>query len=93
MEFQTKPQIALGLIDRALAHGIRVKAWTFDEAYGRDGQFLDGLDERGESYVGEVPPNFHAWLAKPRILRNPPKTRAGRPANYPRLARRARAPP
>jgi len=88
VEFQTKPQIALGLIDRALANGIRVKAWTFDEAYGRDGQFLDGLDERREAFVGEVPPNFHAWLAKPRILRNPPKTRAGRPANYPRLARR-----
>jgi len=27
----------------ALAHGIRVAAWTFDEWYGRDGEFLDGL--------------------------------------------------
>lgn len=76
------------MIDRALANGIRVKAWTFDEAYGRDGHFLDGLDERREAFVGEAPPNFHAWLSKPRILRKPPKNRAGRPANYPRLLRR-----
>ena len=76
------------MIDRAIANGIRVKAWTFDEAYGRDGQFLDGLDQRGEAFVGEVPPNFHVWLAKPTVLRKPQKNRAGRPKHYPRLARR-----
>lgn len=86
--FQTKPQIALDLIDRAVANGVRVQAWTFDELYGRDGAFLDGLDRRGEAFVGEVPPNFHVWLAKPQILRNPPKNGAGRRARYPRLARR-----
>jgi hypothetical protein len=63
VEFQTKQQIALDLIDRALGNGIRVRAWTFDEAYGCDGQFLDGLDQRGEAFVGEVPPNFHVWRA------------------------------
>jgi SRSO17 transposase len=88
VEFQTKQQIALDLIDRALGNGIRVQAWTFDEAYGCDGQFLDGLDLRGEAFVGEVPPHFHVWLAKPTVLRKPQKNRAGRPKNYPRLARR-----
>jgi len=78
-------------VDRALANGIRVQAWTFDELYGRDGHFLDGLDQRGEAFVGEVPPNFHGWLAKPTGLRKRPKNRAagaGRQAHYPRLARR-----
>lgn len=77
-------------MDRALANGIRVKAWTFDELYGRDGQFLDGLDERGEAFVGEVPPNFHGWLSKPTVLRKRPKNHknTGRRAKYPRLARR-----
>ena len=41
----TLKQIALGLIDRALANNIRLAAWTFDELYGRDGKFLDGLQE------------------------------------------------
>ncbi|MBW3596975.1 MAG: transposase [Planctomycetes bacterium] len=59
--FQTKPQIALGLIDRAKGNGIRVMAWTADELYGRDGAFLDGLDERGEAFVVEIPPDAHVW--------------------------------
>ena len=77
-------------MDRARGNGIRVKAWTFDELYGRDGQFLDGLDERGEAFVGEVPPNFHVWLAQPIVLRKLAKNRGrtGRRAKYPRLARR-----
>lgn len=66
---------------------MRVKAWTFDELYGRDGQFLDGLDQRDESFVGEIPPNFHAWLAKPKLLVNPRKKRTGRPKRSPRLKR------
>lgn len=34
-------------------------AWTADELYGRDGAFLDGLDERGEAFVVEIPPHAH----------------------------------
>jgi len=89
--FQTKPQIALDLIDRAKANGVRVKAWTCDELYGRDGRFLDGLDQRGEAFVAEVPSNFYAWIEKPKILRKPPKNRQGRPKSYPRRSRRRRS--
>jgi DDE superfamily endonuclease len=88
VEFKTKPQIALDLITRAKTNGIQVKAWTFDELYGRDGQFLDGLEERGEAFVGEVPPNFHVWLSPPKVLRKSPPNRPGRRPKYPRLARR-----
>ena len=69
MVFRTKPQIALALIDRALANGVRVQTWTFDEGYGRDTAFLDGLEQRGQVFVAEVPANFHGWLKKPRVLR------------------------
>lgn len=65
-----------------------MKAWTFDELYGRDGHFLDGLDDRGEAFVGEVPPDFHAWLNKPEILKKPRERHNGRPKRYPRLKRR-----
>jgi SRSO17 transposase len=83
--FQTKAQIALDLIDRAKDNGIQVLAWTADEAYGRDGAFLDGLDERGEAYVVEIPPNAHVWLAKPKVLKTRPKNGRGRRKKYPRL--------
>ena len=67
--FRTKPQIGLEMIDRALAHGVCVWAWTFDEAYGRDTAFLDGLEQRRQVFVGEVPTNFHGtrpfWPSTP----------------------------
>jgi len=90
VEFQTKPQIALGLIDRALGNGVRVAAWTFDELYGRDGKFLDGLEEREQTFVAEVPVDFHGWVRKPQVLRKGPKksNKRGRRKQYPRLARR-----
>ena len=90
--FQTKPQIALDLIDRAKDNGIQVMAWAADELYGRDGTFLDGLDERGEAYVVEIPPNAHVWLRKPKVLKKPPQNGKGRPKKYPRLRRRDRQP-
>ncbi len=88
--FRTKPQIALGMVDRALGHGVRVRAWTFDEAYGRDSAFLDGLEERRQVFVGEVPTNFHGWVIQPRVLRDGPsphRAHRGRKKKYPRLAR------
>lgn len=55
---------------RALANGVRVKAWTFDELYGRCGPFLDGLDRLEQAFVGEVPPDFRVWLERPRVARD-----------------------
>lgn len=88
--FRTKPQIALALIDRALANGVRVWAWTFDEFYGRDTAFLDGLEQRGQVFVAEVPANFHGWLKKPRVLRRGRSQRQGCKKHYPRLTARDR---
>jgi SRSO17 transposase len=75
------------LVDRALGHGVRVQAWTFDEAYGRDTAFLDGLEQRRQVFVGEVPKSFHGWVIPPQVLRAGPSPRRGRTKKYPRLAR------
>jgi SRSO17 transposase len=93
VEFRTKPQIALELIARALGNGVRVAAWTFDELYGRDGKFLDGLEQQQQLFVGEVPMDFHGWVQQPKILRSGPKKRKtrGRAKEYPRLARNRRS--
>ena len=88
--FRTKPQIALEQIERALSNGVRVSAWTFDELYGRDGKFLDGLESRRQVFVGEIPTNFHGWVQQPTVLRTGAKKtgKCGRPEKYPRVARR-----
>ena len=70
-----------------MSHGLRFRAWTFDEGYGRDTAFLNGLEERGQVFVGEVPTNFHGWVIKPKMLREGPSPRRGRKKKYPRLAR------
>jgi SRSO17 transposase len=90
IEFRTKPQIALSQIDGALANGVNVSAWTFDELYGRDRKFLNGLESRRQIFVGEIPTDFHGWLKKPTVLRTPAKkpTKCGRLKKYPCVARR-----
>jgi hypothetical protein len=79
------------MVDRVLGHGVRVQAWTFDELYGRDLAFLDGLEERRQVFVGEVPTNFHGWVIQPQVLRDGPSPRRGRKKRYPRLARKRRS--
>lgn len=90
--FKTKPQIALDLIDRAKSNGIQVMAWTADELYGCNGPFLDGLDQRGEAFVVEVPPHARVWLSKPKVLRKPPQNGSNRAKRYPRLRKREQKP-
>jgi len=92
VEYRKKTRIALDEIARALANGVRVAAWTFDEHYGRDGEFLDGLQALGQNYVGEIPVNFTGWLREPQVLHRatPQEMRKpGRRRKYPRLARKA----
>ncbi len=76
------------MIDRALGNGVQVAAWTFDELYGRDSKFLDGLDDREQAYVAEIPSDTHLWTTKPNVIRTAPtKTGKGRPKKTPRVAR------
>lgn len=86
---RTKPQMALAQIRRALANGIRVAAWTFDEHYGQSYEFLDGLDALGQTYVAEVPSDFYGWAVHPKLVyRATPQEmrRGGRKKPVPRLA-------
>ena len=75
IEFLTKPQIAVGLIDRALNNGVTVRAWTFDALYGSNGPFLNALEERRQVFVGEVPSTFHGWVRKPPLTSRPNASR------------------
>ena len=90
--YRKKTKIALDQIRRALGNGIRVAAWTFDEWYGRDGEFLDGLEEIGQDYVGEVPVVFTGWVQEPEVLQRPrPQDlrRRGKTRQFPRVAVRS----
>jgi SRSO17 transposase len=64
--FQTKPEIAAGLIRLAAALGVVALDWiTADEEYGRNGDFLDELEALGHRYVVEVPVSTTVWTEDP----------------------------
>jgi len=93
--YRKKTKIALDQIAHAIGNGIRVSAWTCDEFYGRDGEFLDGLDSLGQNYVVQVPANFTGWLYEPEILHRPTPQemrKRGRKRRFPRLSAKALPP-
>lgn len=90
--YSKKTDIALAQIAGALANGIRVSAWTFDEWYGKDGKFLDGLQSLGQNYVAEVPSDFTGWVKEPYVLLHPRTEKShktGRKLHFPHLSAKA----
>src|SRR5512135_3151971 len=64
--FQTKPQIAAGLIRQVVVPGTVARDWiTADEEYGRNGGFLDEVERLELRYVVEVPVTTTVWTEDP----------------------------
>jgi SRSO17 transposase len=59
---QTKPEIALGLLDRARLWGVPIQAVVVDAGYGDNPNFLRGLDERQVPYACAVQSTFGCRL-------------------------------
>jgi SRSO17 transposase len=62
--FQTKPQIALELLDQAKAWGLRWACVVTDADYGDNPNFLDGLEKRRQRYVNAVRCDFAVSLSR-----------------------------
>jgi SRSO17 transposase len=77
--YRPKWQIALELIERTRADGVKLDWLTFDEEYGKRVGLDESLSERGLLFVGEVPRNF-SCIAVPRSGRRPGEGVKGRPA-------------
>jgi len=83
--YRPKWQISLELYDRSLENGITFNWLSFDEGYGGKPLFLQGLDNRGQPFVGEVPVTFTGWIHPPRVTDRPFHRPQGRGRKTPRI--------
>jgi SRSO17 transposase len=81
--FQTKPELALALVDQALTWGVPFATVVADAGYGDNPTFLQGLDDRQVAYVVSVSSTFGVRLpdeVHAAALQAPPPPRGrGRP--------------
>lgn len=68
LSYQTKPEIALGLLQRALTRAELPCQWVAaDELYGDSPAFRDGVADLAKWYFVEVSCSSHLWLEKPEV--------------------------
>lgn len=79
VDYQTKPELALALIDQALEWGLtRPEAILGDEVYGGSFQWRAALRERKLGYAVQVGSDSRAWLEAPQFVLPAPKRKGGR---------------
>lgn len=83
--YQPKWELALDMVRRARANGVRFGWVGADSLYGNNQQFLNGLEDMGEKFMADVHRSLKVWLVEPD-LQLPVKTigKRGRPAKRPK---------
>src|SRR5271169_3076486 len=79
-EKMSKSELALDIVRRARARGIRF-AWVgVDGGYGKEPDFLRRLDDENETFVADVHRNQHIWTKEPGLHVPASKPGRGRPS-------------
>lgn len=84
--YRPKWKIALELLERSTANGMRFQWLAADELYGRCSDFRKSVAGMGLTYVMEVPCNTRGWTQRPRIMESKPHSGRGRPRTQTRLS-------
>ena len=80
--YRSKNQLALDLVDQALAWEVPSLPVVADSAYGNDFDFRAGLRERRLQYAVSVEPTTKVWLSNPALVPLPPGKPRGRPRKH-----------
>jgi len=68
--FQTKQELAIDLIERALNNGVQFSWVGFDGFYGSNGQLLRLIDGTGLTFMADVHCNQYVWEVNPTSEKN-----------------------
>ncbi len=82
--YRSKTELALEVIDQALAWGLPALPVVADSFYGNDFGFRQALRDRHLLYAVQVEPSTVVWTTDPNLPLPPPK-KTGRPRQYPPL--------
>lgn len=85
VSYQSKNQLALELVDQALAWEVPCLPVVADSAYGDDFEFRASLRERGLHYAVAVKAGTKVWTADPAQVTVAASKPRGRPRQYPAL--------
>lgn len=90
--FQTKPEQAREMLEKAWANGVPMRWVTGDEIYGNAPRLRDAVADGGRRYVFAVSSNTPVWTTtkRPRVLA-PQAHTGGRPQTRSKLAKNAPA--
>lgn len=79
IKYKTKPELALDLVDAALANGVEFDWVGGDGLYGHNSELRAGLNDRSLLYVLDVHKSQRIYLAEPTIYLPEKKAGRGRP--------------
>ena len=65
LEFKTKPEIGLELLDNAIANQLPFQCLTCDDLYGRGHDFRKEVDKKNVTYVADIPCDLTLYTEKP----------------------------
>ena len=92
IEFQTKPEQAVEMLEHAWEQGVPIRWVTGDEVYGDSTKVREAIKgEEGHYYVLAVSSNTPVWRERPAV-ESPTEDAEGRPHTKPRLANDAPPP-
>lgn len=84
--FRTKPELALEMVQQAVARGLPFRWVTADSVYGDSPTFVQGVRGLGKWYVVDTSADARVWLTEPEVIPAGTKGPRGRATTQPRVA-------
>jgi SRSO17 transposase len=85
IRFRTKHELGLEMIDNAINGGIPFSFVAMDGFYGKNSELLTKLENRGLTFVADIPSNTQVYLEKPLVGIPSRKGKKGREPTTPKV--------